>query len=67
MHTILIKTLLAVITKIVMAACGEAVITWLFFKLAEEMAKSTKTAADDEFVEKVKASYEQSKERAVIV
>lgn len=63
MHTILLKTLLTVLTKIAMAACGEKIMAWLLFKVAEEMASSTKTKADDEFVAMVKSGYEDSKER----
>lgn len=67
MHTVILKTLLAVLTKIAIAAAGEEVMAWLLFKVAEDMAKSTKTTGDDEFVAKVKKAYEDSKDRSVIV
>lgn len=63
MHTVILKTLLTVLTKIAMAACGEKVMAWLLFKVAEEMAENTKTTGDDEFVAMVKKAYEDSKER----
>jgi hypothetical protein len=60
---VLLKALLAVVTKIIMVVCGEEVIAWLLFKLADEMAASTKTHADDDFVAMIKAGYDESKLR----
>lgn len=61
---VFIKILLSVLTKIAMAACGEKVVVWLVFKAAEELAQSTKSDVDDEFVAMVKQSFEDSKQRA---
>ena len=43
---------------------GEKVVVWLVFKAAEELAQSTKSDVDDEFVAMVKQSFEDSKQRA---
>lgn len=54
---ILIKGVTSVFTKFLLAAASEAMIEWAFFKLAESIAKSTKTAVDDEALLKIKEAY----------
>ncbi len=47
-------------TKLLMSLASEKLIKWAFFKIATEIAKSTKTKADDEFLDKVKQAYEEN-------
>lgn len=53
------KGLTVFLTKLLTSLATEKVISYTFFKVAEAVAKSTKTTADDEWVAKVKASYEE--------
>lgn len=64
MQAVLLKSLLAVLTRIVMSMCGEAIIEWFILKACEFAVKSTKTPCDDEFYDMVKKAYMDSKERA---
>lgn len=56
----LLKGMLAVLIKVLTAAASEPLMKWLFFKVAEELVKRTDTKHDDEFLAKVKETYEQS-------
>lgn len=56
----LAKGALAVLLKIVTAAASEPLMKWLFFRVAEELVKRTDTPHDDEFLAKVKETYESS-------
>ncbi len=64
MPAILLKSLLSVLTRIVMSMCGEAIIEWFIFKTCEFAVKSTKTPCDDEFYDMVKKAYMDSRERS---
>lgn len=63
MPAILLQTLLSVLTKIVMAACGEKIIAWFIFTVCEYAVKSTKTPCDDEFYRLVREAYAGSVDR----
>ncbi len=57
MPALLIKSLGTILTKVLVAAGSEAMLKWTLFKVAEAIVKSTKTAHDDEWLEKLKQEY----------
>ena len=57
MGTIILKSLMAFGTKLLMSLGSEKLIEWAFFYVASEVVKSTKTKADDKFLEEVKKAY----------
>ncbi len=60
MHIIL-STLSAIATKLLFAATTKNMLEWLLFKTAEAIVKRTDTTQDDEFLAKLKESYEAKK------
>ena len=48
----------AFLTRLLVALASEQMIAWVFFKVAESVVKSTKTAKDDEWLEKVREVYQ---------
>lgn len=59
--SILTKGLTTFLTKLLISVASEKMVAYSFFKIAEAVAKSTATKHDDEWVAKLKASYEASK------
>lgn len=62
MVEILLKSLVAVLTKIVMATASKSVIEWFLFYVASAIVTSTKTPHDDIFYKKIKEAYEAQRE-----
>lgn len=60
MFTFAAKRLL---TKIAISMVSEKFLEWAFFNIAEKIVKSTETKHDDEWLAKIKESYEGSKEK----
>lgn len=60
MGTVILKSLFAVGTKLVVSMTSEAIIKWAFFYIGEEAVKSTKTKVDDAFLAKMKEAYPES-------
>ena len=48
----------AFLTRLLVTLASEQMIAWAFFKVAESVVKSTKTAKDDEWLEKVREVYQ---------
>lgn len=48
----------AFLTRLLVALASEQMIAWAFFRVAESVVKSTKTAKDDEWLEKVRQVYQ---------
>ncbi|MGB7996575.1 hypothetical protein [Photobacterium halotolerans] len=57
MVSIILKSLLAVLTKMLVATASKDVIEWMLFHVIELIVKSTKTPHDDAFYAKVKEAY----------
>lgn len=57
MGAIMLKTLMGMGTKLLLATASSSVIEWTFFHFAGAIVKSTKTPHDDKFLEEVKAAY----------
>lgn len=55
---LLVKGLTAFLTRLLVTLASEQMIAWAFFKVAESVVKSTKTAKDDEWLEKVREVYQ---------
>jgi cell division septal protein FtsQ len=55
--SLILKSLLAVAGKALLALGTESMIKYGLFKIADVVVKSTKTKHDDEFLEKLKADY----------
>lgn len=53
------KAAVSFLISLVMSFGQKEFIKWLFFFIADKIVKSTKTDHDDEFLKKVKESYEQ--------
>lgn len=51
------------LTQIAVSMIGEKFLEWAFFNIAERIVKSTETKHDDEWLAKIKESYEGSKEK----
>lgn len=48
----------AFLTRLLVSLASEQMIAWVFFKVAESVVKSTKTAKDDEWLDKVREMYQ---------
>lgn len=55
---LVVKGLTAFLTRLLVTLASEQMIAWTFFKVAESVAKSTKTTKDDEWLEKVREVYQ---------
>ena len=55
---LLVKGLTTFLTRLLVTLASEQMIAWVFFKVAESVVKSTKTAKDDEWLEKVREVYQ---------
>ena len=55
---LVVKGATAFLTRLLVALASEQMIAWAFFKVAESVVKSTKTAKDDEWLEKVREVYQ---------
>ena len=55
---LIVKSLVAVGTKAIIALCSETLIEWTFFYFAEAIAASTKTEKDDQWLKQFKAAYQ---------
>jgi hypothetical protein len=55
---LIVKGLTAFLTRLLVTLASEQMIAWAFFKVAEGVVKSTKTAKDDEWLEKVREVYQ---------
>ena len=53
----IVKGIIGFGTKMLMSLASEKLIEWLFFYLAGEIVKSTKTEHDDKFYEEIKKAY----------
>ena len=51
------------LTKIAISMVSEKFLEWAFFNIAEKIVKSTATPHDDEWLAKIKESYQGSKEK----
>lgn len=58
MFTLALKKLL---TQIAVSMIGEKFLEWALFNIAEKIVKSTETPHDDEWLAKIKESYEGAK------
>lgn len=54
---VLFKSLTNVGIKLFMTFASERMIEWMFFKVAQAIADSTKTKKDDEWVNKIRNEY----------
>ena len=54
------KLILKTILGIFMKAASKAFIEWIFFYVAEQVVKSTKTPHDDEFLRKLKEANKEA-------
>lgn len=61
MGAVLLKAALAFLTRLAASMATEAMLEWLFFKVAGELVKRTDTPYDDEFYAKVKELYDSKK------
>ncbi|UIW10595.1 hypothetical protein PQC38_gp119 [Aeromonas phage BUCT695] len=57
MPALLMKGLTMFFTNLMITLVGEAMIQWVFFKVAHWIASKTKTTVDDEFVDKLEQEY----------
>lgn len=55
---LIVKGLTAFLTRLLVTLASEQMIAWAFFKVAESVVRSTKTAKDDEWLEKVREVYQ---------
>ena len=55
---LIVRGLTAFLTRLLVSLASEQMIAWAFFKVAESVVKSTKTAKDDEWLEKVREVYQ---------
>ena len=55
---LIVKGLTAFLTRLLVSLASEQMIAWAFFKVAESVVRSTKTAKDDEWLEKVREVYQ---------
>ncbi len=58
---IILSSLSAIATKLLFAATSKKMLEWMLFKAAEAMVKRTDTPQDDEWLRKLKESYEAKK------
>ena len=57
MGSAILKAAMAFGTKLFMSLASEKLIEWLFFYLAEQIVKSTKTPHDDKLLAEVEKAY----------
>jgi len=62
MVSVLLKALSAIILKLFAAMATEVLLEWLLFKVAKLIVDSTETKHDNEFLIKLKETYEKGKE-----
>ena len=55
---LVVRGLTAFLTRLLVTLASEQMIAWAFFKVAESVVKSTKTAKDDEWLAKVREVYQ---------
>lgn len=55
---LIVKGLTAFLTRLLVTLASEQMIAWAFFRVAESVAKSTKTDKDDQWLEKVREVYQ---------
>lgn len=55
---LVVRGLTAFLTRLLVTLASEQMIAWAFFKVAESVVNSTKTAKDDEWLEKVREVYQ---------
>jgi hypothetical protein len=55
---LVVRGLTAFLTRLLVSLASEQMIAWSFFRVAESVVKSTKTAKDDEWLEKVREVYQ---------
>lgn len=55
---LVVRGLTAFLTRLLVSLASEQMIAWAFFRVAESVVKSTKTAKDDEWLEKVREVYQ---------
>ncbi len=60
--SLFVKIIFKVVSKILVAAAGEAVVEYCVFWLLKELAEHTKTSFDDELLERIRAGYELKKQ-----
>lgn len=58
-----IKAIVSFGGKLLTTLASEVMIEWAFFKIADAIAKSTATPHDDEWVQKIKQSFEDGKNK----
>ena len=63
MMTLLAMTAKKLIANIALSLISEKFLEWAFFNIAEKIVKSTATPHDDEWLAKIKESYQGSKEK----
>lgn len=61
MMTMLAFAAKKLLTKIAISMVSEKFLEWALFNIAEKIVKSTATPHDDEWLKKIKESYEDSK------
>lgn len=55
---LVVRGLTAFLTRLLVSLASEQMIAWAFFKVAESVVRSTRTAKDDEWLEKVREVYQ---------
>lgn len=55
---LVVKGATAFLTRLLVTLASEQMIAWAFFRVAESVVKSTKTAKDDQWLEKVREVYQ---------
>lgn len=55
---LVVRGLTAFLTRLLVTLASEQMIAWAFFRVAESVVKSTRTAKDDEWLEKVREVYQ---------
>lgn len=55
---LIVKGLTAFLTRLLVSLASEQMIAWVFFKVADAVVKSTATAKDDEWLEKLREVYQ---------
>lgn len=55
---LIVKGLTAFLTRLLLSVVSEQMLAWMFFTIAGWLVKSTKTAKDDEWLEKLREVYQ---------
>ncbi len=63
MVSILIKGLITVGTKLLLSMGSEAMVKWVFFKVAQTVVDTSKTNHDNQFLDELKKSYENTPDK----